>query len=149
MGKLLAGIGLAGLGLLMIWSFLRGEMELSGAVIGALLLVGVLPLGAGAGLIASHLRRGRGIQQSKEVLRNQTLIAETLKFAQRQGGRLTVIEVSSEFAITPEQAKDLLNQLHSQDLAEIEVTDAGLIVYRFGDVQSLAQKNQSRGLLNG
>jgi hypothetical protein len=148
MGKLIGGAALVFLGLLMVVGFFNSGLGFTAASIGALLIVGLLPLAAGGSLLYTHFNRGKKVDQSREVLRNQTLIAETLKFAGRQGGRLTIVEVSSEFAITPEQAKDLLNQLHSQDLADIEVTDAGLIVYRFGDVQQLRDKERSKGLLN-
>lgn len=149
MNKLWTGVGLIVLGTFMLLGFIGGDAGFGPAAIAAVLLVGILPIVGGAWLVYSHLRRDRTIDDSRAELRKQTLIAETLRYAERKGGRLTVVEVASEFAIPPEEAKLLLNDLHSQDLASIEVTDAGLLVYRFGDVQLLREKHQSRDLLNG
>ena len=44
-------------------------------------------------------------------------------------------------------AEELLNELMRRELAEIEVTDSGLLVYAFHDVRHLSGKETARGLL--
>jgi hypothetical protein len=54
----------------------------------------------------------------------------------------------TEFAITPEKANELLESLMVRELADVEVTDSGVIVYVFHDVKNLADKPRARGILD-
>jgi hypothetical protein len=57
------------------------------------------------------------------------------------------VEVTAQLALPATTVEALLNGLHERGLTEIEVTDAGLIVYRFPDVQHLPGKTSSRDVL--
>ena len=67
--------------------------------------------------------------------------------AVRHEGRLTAVEVAGELAVPTATAEDLLNELMARELADVEVTDSGLLVYAFHDVKHLSEKDEARGLL--
>ena len=58
------------------------------------------------------------------------------------------MEVVGELALTPEAAKEALDAFHARELAEIEITDSGVLVYAFHDIQRLREKAYSKGLLD-
>lgn len=59
-----------------------------------------------------------------------------------------MVEVVAETAMGAEQAEAMLRSLAEHGIAEPEVTDSGLIVYSFYDLQKLGEKKDSRGLLD-
>lgn len=150
MNKLLAAGGLAALALFMLLGFLASDVAAGApATLAALALTVGLPA-AGAGLLARshHAERAR-LGGRKAQLRRQTLDAEILRLAAEHGGRLTAVEVAARLAIGPEAAKEALDDLALRGQAEIEVTDAGLLVYGFWDVRHLGDKSSARGVLDG
>jgi hypothetical protein len=122
--------------------------DVAGAqAIAALIITVVLPAAAGAALITGRLgSRGR-LSARREALRRQTLEAELLRLARRHSGRLTLVEVVSELAVSADDAKEALDDLAVRGLADFEVTDSGVVVYVFHDVQHIEDKHDSRGLL--
>jgi hypothetical protein len=54
-----------------------------------------------------------------------------LKLAKKRRGALTVAEVAANSALTLEQAKETLDQLNIKGFNEMDVSDAGIIVYKF------------------
>ena len=135
--------------LFMLLGFFRSSVSLlAPAGMAALLLTVVLPAGAGVALVMGHFRARGRLTGRKAQLRQQTLEAEIIGAAERQGGKLTVLEVVRDLAVTPEDAQEALNALHTRDLAEIEMTEAGMLVYAFRDVQGLKDKQSSRGILD-
>lgn len=149
MGKLIGGGVLIATALFMLMGFFNMSRPVSvPAAMATLLFTVGLPAAAGIALIRSHLgTRGR-LARRREDLRRQTQEAELLKLAQEAGGKLTVVEVASRLALPMTTVETLLNGLHERGAAEIEVTDAGLIVYRFPDVQHLPGKSGSRDVLD-
>jgi hypothetical protein len=148
-GRTVAGIGLILLSLFMLLGFLRSDAALGApATIGALLVSVALPAAGGAALLAGRFGSRRRVAARREQLRLQTLDAELLRLAEQHGGKLTVVEVVRDLALTPEAAKEALDALHARELAEIEVTDSGVLVYAFHDIARLRDKPSSRGLLD-
>lgn len=148
MGKLVGGIALLTLALLMVVGFLRsGADPFALRTLIALFVAAGLPAGGGGLLLARHFGVGRRIEHRREELRRDTLEAEVLKMAGRHGGRLTAVEVAGELAVPTTTAEELLNELMAREMAEIEVTDSGLLVYTFHDVRHLSEKETARGLL--
>ena len=146
MGRVVGGAALLLLSLLMLWGFLRSSASLAApATLAALVIAVALPAAAGVAL----LRRGRRRDARVERLRQQALEAEVLRLATRHGGRLTALEVATEFALTPEAAKELLDGMVTRDIADLAIADAGMIVYTFDDARQLGagQKQSARGLL--
>jgi hypothetical protein len=150
MGTLLGGIFLLLLAAFMLLGFVRSGAALSSpATIVALLVVVVLPAIGGVALLRSRGRTRGALDTRRDDLRRRTIDAEVIRLAGERAGRLTVLELVTELALSPEEAKDTLNDLMRRDVADIEVTDAGAIVYRFPDVQGLDDKHRARGLLDG
>lgn len=147
--KLWGAGGLIAVALFMLLGFLVGEgTMLAPATLVALALTVVLPaVGAGL-LVRSHVQERGRLSGRKAQLRQQTLEAEVLRLAGEKGGRLTAVEVATQFALPPEEAKSALDSLARREHAELEVTDAGLIVYNFHDVRHLKGKESARGILD-
>jgi hypothetical protein len=146
---------LVGSGLLMLLSlfmlvgFLGSNAALSApATLAALLITVALPAAGSVALASGHFR-GRGrIARRRDELRRQTIESEILRLAGQRGGRLTAIEVASDMAISPEAAKEALDSLALRELAEIEITESGVLVYAFHDVRHLGEKPHARGILD-
>ncbi|HEX2188946.1 MAG TPA: hypothetical protein VHG51_08625 [Longimicrobiaceae bacterium] len=149
MNKLLAAFGLAAVALFMLLGFFSsGAVSGAPATLAALALTVGLPA-AGAGLLVrSHYAERARLGGRRAQLRQQTVDAEILRLAAERGGRLTAVEVATELAITPEAAKEALDGLAVRGQAEIEVTDAGLLVYGFWDVRHLGGKSSAKGVLD-
>ena len=148
MGRLLGGFSLLAVALFMVVGFLRADVNPAALSTMIALLIGAgLPAAGGGWLLARHLGLGRRIERGREELRRDTLEAEILKMARRHEGRLTAVEVAAELAVPTTTAEELLNGLMTRELADIEVTDSGLLVYAFHDVRHLFGKETARGLL--
>jgi hypothetical protein len=113
----------------------------------ALLITVVLPAVGGVVLVRGGRGDRRTLAARREALRQDTVRSEVLRLAGQHGGRITIVEVVTTLAITPDEAKNALDSLSVQGLADFEVTDSGVVVYVFHDVQRLDEKHQSRGLL--
>lgn len=109
----------------------------------------VLPGAVGISLIRKHLGHTPLLSRGRTDLKRLTQSSEIMKLAERKGGRLTVVEVIAETALPAETVETMLGDFVAQGLAEPEVTDKGLMVYVFHDVQQLRDKDKSRGLLEG
>ncbi len=153
MGKLISGCGLFCLALFMLLGFFKATPQVGTTVTMLTLLLTVgLPAVGGAALVYSHVKQRREQRDTlsgrKALLRQRTLEAELLKLAERKGGKLTVVEVVSETAVDAESAKEALESLAVQGFAQVELTDSGVIVYAFYDIQHLPDKPSSKGVLD-
>ena len=83
---------------------------------------------------AAHLVRYR--RQQNRVVR----------LAQQRGGRLTVTEAAAETGLTVEEAGEILKRMAEGGFVEVEITDSGMIVYRFPEVLFAHEKHWSRGV---
>lgn len=143
------GVALLALSLFMILGFLRSGADIGApATIAALLVTIVLPAAGGIALLSAPLRGRARLTERREALRQQTYESEILRLAAHRQGRLTAVELVTEFAITPEKANELLESLMVRQLADVEVTDSGVVVYVFHDVKNLADKPHARGILD-
>jgi hypothetical protein len=142
----MGGIALLAIAAFMFVGFLGSSASLgSPAAIIALLLTVGLPAGAGVALL-----RGIGGARSAraERLRQQTIDAEILRLAMQHAGKLTAVEVATALALSPETAKASLDSLAERELADLEITDAGVIVYAFHDAKNIGGKSSARGVLD-
>lgn len=147
MGRLVGGVALLALALFVFVGFLRTSDPFALRTLFALFIAAGLPAAGGSFLLARHFGVGRRIEGRREELRRDTLEAEILTMAGRHGGRLTAVEVAGELAVPTTLAEELLNELMAREMAEIEITDSGLLVYTFHDVRHLSEKETARGLL--
>ena len=147
--KSLLGAGLLLLlSVFMLYGFMRSSAELSsfGSVV-ALLITVVVPAAAGIALGTRHLRRGRLVESRRDQLRQQTIESEVLRLAGQHGGRLTLVEIVTEMAVSTEAAQQAVDALVHREIADIAVTDSGVLVYTFHDVERIGEKSRARGIL--
>ena len=114
----------------------------------SLVITVALPLAGGSYIIYSHFKDNEKFISKKNDLRIKTLEAEILKLAEKKGGKLTVVEVMSDLAMGNDTAQELLDSIASQGLADVELTESGVIVYSFYEVKHLKDKQSSRGVLD-
>ena len=149
MKDLAGGIALLLLALVMLLGFFRSDADAGSiATLGALFVGVGLPALGGLALLRRLLRRQRRSGDRTERLRQQTLEAEILRLAGRHEGKLTAVEVASDLGVRVEEAKRVLDELMVRGQADIEVTDSGVLVYRFYDIEHLGEKKRTRGLLD-
>lgn len=145
-GRRWGGIALLAIAAFMFLGFLNSSASLGSptAIVALLLTVG-LPAGAGVALL-----RGIGGERTARVerLRQQTIEAEILRLAMQHAGKLTAVEVATALALPPETAKASLDSLAERELADLEITDAGVIVYAFHDAKHIGGKSSARGILD-
>ena len=149
MGKLLGGGALLALAAFMLLGFFNLSQPLGFPVAVLTLLVAVgVPGAAGAALLLAHFREGARTTGHRERLRLETHQAELVRLAERRGGKLTVVEAVAEMALDSPTVEAALGVLVERGVADIEVTDSGLLVYTFPDVLRLPDKGSSRGILD-
>lgn len=149
MGKLITGSVLVFLSLLMLLGFLNSSRPLSFPVAAFTLLVAVgIPAATGGALLWRYFRDRLGFRDRREALREQTYQSEILRLAERKGGKLTVVEVVAEAALDTGSVERLLHGFVEQGVADIEITDSGVLVYAFHDIQQLGEKASSRDVLD-
>jgi predicted DNA-binding transcriptional regulator len=137
------------LSLFMLIGFFKADIE-TGVFVKffSFLITVILPLTGGAALIYSYYEEYERLRKSKENLTIKTLEAEVLKLAEKKGGKLTVVEVMSDFAMSNDTAKELLDSITVQGLADVELTESGVIVYSFYDIKHLMDKKNTKGVLD-
>jgi hypothetical protein len=149
MGRTLGGVLLLLLSAFMLLGFVRSDLTFgSFNAIAALLLSVALPAAGGVLLLrqANRLERRGGARV--ERLRQATIESEILRLAMLHGGRLTTVEVASTLALPPEEAKATLDGLVTREVADLDITDAGVLVYTFHDAEHVGDKHTARGLLD-
>jgi len=149
MGKLWGAAGLAAVSLFMLLGFLGADLAVAAGpkAIAFLLTVGLPAAGAGL-LLRSHLNDRRLGTGARDAIRAQTFRSEILRLAVGKGGKLTVAEVIAELAIDKATAEAALEALHLEELAEIEITESGMLVYEFPDIRRLGEKGGAKGVLD-
>lgn len=145
LGKLWGGGGLILVALFMVLGFslsgLSGPLAVD--IIALLVSVGI-PGVTGGWLVASHFRDGG---EATPALTGDAMEASILKLAARNGGRLAAVEVAGELGVSAVAAKEMLDSLMARELADVAVTESGVLVYAFHDVEHLDEKWQARPLL--
>ncbi len=147
--RVLGGASLIGVALFMAAGFAGSDATRSlGTTIAAPLIAVGVPAGAGVALIHSHYRNRRLRTADRAELRLQTWESELVKLATERGGKLTVVEAVAATGLRAPQVDEALRSLTLQGVADIDVTDSGMLVYRFPDVQLLEEKGGSKPILD-
>lgn len=120
-GMLVAGAYLA-------WKMLRFRPVALGASRPGML--GPSTDGADAGL-SPQRRSGGYVSAGAPAADNAERERRVLRLAEREHGRLTVQEVAAGCAMTVAEAKTELDRLVIAEIAEMRVTEGGVLVYRF------------------
>lgn len=120
-----------------LWSFLLFALAALLAVAGILATeVGPLVaagLAAAGGLVAQ--RAAESDRERRRAALLTTLQLPVLQLASRRGGTLTVTEVAAELGWPMRRAEKVLQSLDDGVRVSSEVTDEGLIVYEFRELQ--------------
>ena len=87
---------------------------------------------------------GRRVKRSgdkKAYAKNQHRI---LRLAREKGGSLTVIEAAMDIRITVEKTEEILRALTISGHAEMRISDSGLVVYHFPEIERWDEKYRAR-----
>lgn len=137
------------LGLFMLLGFFNADMDGGFLVATMTFLIAVLlPIAGGLALIYSGYAGKQQQEKRKRNLRDQVLHSEILKYAKRQSGKLTATEVAGQFALPSEDAVAVLDDLVVRGVAEVQVSDAGVIVYAFHEAKNNDSKDSAKGVLD-
>jgi hypothetical protein len=139
-------IGVAGFMLIGFAASTRPSTPLVTAV--ALAVTVGIPGIAGGYLLRQHFRGQAPLSKRQDQLRRETWEAELLRLAEEHGGKLTVVEATRALAIGSEEVTSTLEGMAVRGLAEMEVTDDGLLVYAFPDLKRLAGKATAKNILD-
>ncbi|HET9439889.1 MAG TPA: hypothetical protein VFO52_06945 [Longimicrobiales bacterium] len=131
---------------LMLLGFFNSGLALTGPAVVALLLVVVLPAGIATRLLLKQ-PSAKAVQQRQQDLRMNTIESEILRIARLHQGKLTLVEIVSDLAISTDEAKAAADSLVHKEIADLEITDSGVLVYTFYDLRHLHEKSSARGLL--
>lgn len=147
--KRVFGSLLLAISLFMLLGFLSSKPDVGAAALAvAFLIAVVLPAAGGVYLWWSTFAEGSALVARKDRLRRQTLEAELLRLAERRGGKLVVVEAVAELAFDAGTVEEVLNDMAARGLAEVEVSESGVLVYAFYDVRHLGEKAAARGVLD-
>jgi len=88
------------------------------------ILLGIVPLVGGVHLY----RRVRGTVARRQ---NDERESAVLQVVRQHEGVVSPVDVAADCGMSLEQAEETLNQLHLRGFAEMDVTDTGIVIYRF------------------
>ena len=148
MGKKVFGAILLAVALFMLIGFFKAGPKGGAAFILTFLIAVVLPAAGGIYLFRSAAAEGAGLAERKERLRRQTLEAELLRLAGRRGGRLTVAEAAAETAFDALTVEESLKKMAIDGLAEVKISESGVLVYSFYELEHQDEKAGARGVLD-
>lgn len=110
-----------------------------GVLIGAGLCMGVVP-GILAFLLIIHLRKLNRLEKKESEVFLQDRM---LELAQKHDGKLTVIETATALDIAVSDAQTLLENLCRIGMAQLQVSESGVMVYHITDIISKDEKDRS------
>ncbi|MEO5818857.1 MAG: hypothetical protein ABIT20_26550 [Gemmatimonadaceae bacterium] len=147
MGRKIGGAALLLLSALMLLGFARSGASMgSPTTLFALLITVALPAAGGIALLRGAL--GGNSKAKMQLLRQQTIDAEILRLAMAQRGKLTAVQVASALALPEGEAKSSLDSLVMREVADLDVTDDGVLVYSFHDARYF-DNTDGKGILGG
>lgn len=149
MGRTVGAVVLLLVSALVLLGFVRSNASFTSLnTIVAMALTVVLPALAGVALLRSVNEHGRRRGSRAEQLRRATIESEILRLALLRDGRLTAGDVASALALTAEEAKSTLDGLVTREVADLDLDDAGALVYSFHDARHAGDKHSAPGLLD-
>ena len=89
-----------------------------------IMLLGIAPIIAG--LMMCRKMKHKGRHRQDELIERQIL-----QLARDYQGKLTIPEVSMKMSLSSIEAKAALDQCHLNSLAELHISDNGVVVYQF------------------
>ena len=86
------------------------------------------------------------LEESAQLVRYRWQQNRVVRLAQQRGGRLTITEAAAEVGLAIEEVDEILKRMADSGFVEVEITDSGMIVYRFPEVLYAHEKDRSRGV---
>ena len=106
-----------------------------------------LSVGAALVIIGAILWKGsQRLEQAAQLVGYRRTQNKVIQLARQKGGRLTVTETAADSGIVIEEAERILKGLADQGYVELEVTESGMMVYRFPEVLFAHEKQWSRSI---
>jgi hypothetical protein len=147
-GRKIGGAALLLVAAFMLLGFARSSAGLaSPTALFALLLTVGLPAVGGIALLRGSM--GRSSKARMAQLRQQTIDAEILRLAMRHQGRLTAVEVASALALDGVESKSALDDLVNRQVADLEVSDEGVLIYTFHEARYFDGDQGAKDRLRG
>ena len=148
--RLAAAIALLMVSVFMFIGFLAGggrqhELGINIMVFGVAV---VIPGAGGLSLLRQHLRRLPEEPTAAPLPAPPSAASRVVHLAEEKGGRLTVVEVVGELGLGADDAEAIFAALVAGGMADVEMTDSGLTVYVFRDIERLKDKGTSHGVLD-
>ncbi len=110
-----------------------------GILIGMGLCAGLLPA-IFVVLLVRRLIRIKALEKKQSDTAFQDSI---LELAKRSGGKLTVLETTTELNMSLNEANEALNRFVSMGLARLQVSESGVLVYHFDQFISPDEKHRA------
>ena len=86
------------------------------------------------------------LDESAQLVRDRSRQNSVIRLARERGGKLTVTETAADTGITMEEADRILRDLTEGGYVEMEVSDSGMVVYRFPEIVFANEKSRSKGV---
>ena len=86
--------------------------------------------------------------QNNSILSDQEKQSLVLKTAKKNNGRLTIAEVAMDTALGLDESKSILENMCSEGVAELQITDGGSLVYVFTGLLTDKEKDTAKEPLN-
>ena len=87
---------------------------------------------------------GRLLHRSADRKRYAQLQARLLRLARERGGCLTVLEAAADARMTVEKAEEILRELAVRGHVEVRVSDSGMMVYHFPEIERWDEKRWAK-----
>ena len=87
---------------------------------------------------------GRRMRRSADMKKYAQYQHRLLRLAREKGGSLTVLEAATDGRMTVEKAGEILRTLGEKGSAEVRVSESGLVVYHFPEIERGAEKNRAK-----
>ena len=118
-----------------------GKTTLS-VLIGLAVCTAILPL-IFIVLLSRKLLKIRRLEKQQS---NVWLQDSVLELAKKLGGKLTVVETTTELNMSIAEANDVLNQFVTLGLARLQVSESGVMVYYFDQIISRDEKTRAESV---
>ena len=85
----------------------------------------------GLGPVVCGFLMCRNMKRKAQHRKAEHIERQILQLAKENQGQLTISEVSMRLTLSSTEAKAVLDQCHLNHLAELSISDSGVVVYRF------------------
>lgn len=113
-----------------------------GVLIGSGFCAGILP----AIFVVLLIRKLVKIHRLEKTEYDAWIQDSVLELAKKLGGKLTVVETTTELNMSVIDANNALNQFTSLGLARLQISESGVLVYYFDQIIGQDEKNRAESV---